>query len=115
MRGAVLAALAAATVLSSCGIPGRLGFGQGAGVTARSLPFHARLSSEGGRDFVVAVRAGGASVEQVRESARYYATRHCLLTWGRSDALWVTDPATGDWAARRDGDRLFLRGRCTGR
>lgn len=78
------------------------------------LPYRASLSrAEAPRSFTVRVTAGAASVDEVRESARMPATRHCLETYGGSDVNWVTDPASGDWAFARDGDFMVFSGRCT--
>ncbi|RVT83952.1 hypothetical protein DXV76_09580 [Rhodobacteraceae bacterium CCMM004] len=80
------------------------------------LPFDAAIAAgEERADFVVTVDAKGASLEQVRETARFEATRYCLLTFGQSDTAWVTD-ASGDWAtARGEGGSLSVQGRCRGR
>lgn len=81
------------------------------------LPFDARLDQgETWRDFTVTVRAPGADVPDIRESARFMATRHCLERSGFSEAIWAIDPASGDWAVARDKDgNPVLSGRCAGR
>lgn len=84
---------------------------------AVDLPFRAQLSTgETRRDVIVTVRAGGATLDDARESARYPATRHCVDRYGRSDVNWVLDPATGDWAVTRseNGD-LTVSGQCDAR
>jgi len=60
----------------------------------------------------VRARAGGATVEQVRESVRFRATRYCLPTYGGSDVEWTIDPETDDWAFTRDGSDMVFSGRC---
>ncbi len=88
----------------------------GGGQSAVALPFRAALArGEDRRDFAVRVRAGGATVDDVRESVRFPATRYCLTTFGGSDTRWVTDPATGDWAFARDGQDMIFNGRCVAR
>ena len=68
------------------------------------------------RDISVRVAdAAEASVEDVRESARFQATSYCLPTFGKSDAEWTEDAATGDWAFLRDGDDMIFTARCTAR
>jgi hypothetical protein len=95
---------------SACGLgdPGPRGVG---------LPFDARLNEgETARDFTVLVEAPGATLAQVRESARYEATRHCIDLSGFSTVDWTLDPATGDWAVIRTADgEPILSGRCTER
>ena len=81
-----------------------------------SLPYRAVLTKgEDRRDFAVRVRAGGVSVPDVRESVRFPATRYCLTTFGGSDTRWSIDPASGDWAFRRDGQDMIFNGRCVAR
>lgn len=113
MRAAVLF-LALLVPLSGCGTIGN--WFRGGAVADTALPFRARLGRGADRrDFTVSVAAGGATVPQVRESVRFEATRYCLNTFGGSDADWVLDPATGDWAFARDGEALVFSGRCTAR
>ncbi|MEQ8366436.1 MAG: hypothetical protein RIB61_06985 [Roseicyclus sp.] len=93
------------------------GIGRDRGPQVVGLPFNARLDTgETFRDFTVAVEAGGASLEDARESARFPATRHCTDRTGDSSVEWVMDAATGDWAFSRteDGD-LIVSGQCVGR
>jgi len=87
------------------------------GPRAAGLPYDARLDQgETWRDITIVVRAPGAPLVEVRESARYMATRHCLERSGFSAVDWVIDPATGDWAmARSADDEPILSGRCAGR
>lgn len=88
----------------------------GEGVAASALPYRASLKrGEDRRDVSVAVRASGATVEDVRESARFPVTRYCLSTFGGSDADWTIDPATGDWSFSRDGETMIFSARCTSR
>ena len=101
-------------MLAGCGVRDRL-FGTG-GQPDRALPFKAKLvRGEDRRDFQVQVKAGGATVDQARESVRFQATRYCIKRYGGSDADWQIDPATGDWAFTRNGDEMVFSGRCTTR
>ncbi len=104
-----------ALILSGCGVRERL-FG-GGGQADRALPFRTSITKgEDRRDFAVrVVRAGGVSVSDVRESARFEATRYCLTNYGGSDARWDIDLRTGDWAFSRDGSDMIFRGRCVAR
>lgn len=115
MRGFILHALMVALLggLSGCGLIRPL---TGEGVAGSALPFQSSLRrGEDRRNVTVAVRAGGASVEQVRESVRFPVTRYCLSTYGGSEAEWAIDPATGDWAFSRDGENMIFAARCTAR
>ncbi len=100
----IIPVLAAALSVSGCG-------------AEDDLPYPSSLSrAEDPRGFTVSVAAGAASVDDVRESARMPATRHCLETYGGSDVDWATDPATGDWDFIREGeggDLMVFSGRCT--
>lgn len=88
----------------------------GEGVSAVALPYSASISKgDDVRDLTVTVKANGASLEDVRESARFPVTRYCLTNYGGSDADWSLDPATGDWAFERDGEDMILTARCTTR
>ncbi|MFN6979505.1 MAG: hypothetical protein ACK4OP_15350, partial [Gemmobacter sp.] len=79
------------------------------------LPYRTRLTREADRrDIVIAVDNRGAGLDEVRESVRFEATRHCLATVGSSQTEWQTDAATGDWAYTADGARLVFRARCIG-
>ncbi len=107
-------------LVSGCGLASsvsdRIGLGGG---TVRELdqPYKATLSrGDDLRTFSVLVRAGGASLELARESARFPATRYCLEHFGASDIAWDIDTATGDWAMIVDdkGD-ITVAGRCTAR
>ena len=85
-------------------------------MAAAALPYKASLvRGEDGRDVTVTVKAGGVSVEDVRESARFPVTRYCISFYGGSDADWDIDPATGDWAFSREGDNMIFSARCTTR
>lgn len=113
LRVGIITLFAAALSLSACG--------QREGVTKREisnqLPYRAKLKApRKSREFEVTVRARGASLQQVRESARYPATEHCLKRYGVSDVDWDLDPVSGDWRIQRfsSGD-LVVSGRCTGR
>jgi hypothetical protein len=87
------------------------------GPRGAGLPYDARLAEgETWRAFTVQVRAPGAMLVQARESARYVATRHCLERTGFSEADWVIDTATGDWAvARTEDGEPIVTGRCAQR
>ena len=110
-----LCAVLCLALLSGCGLRERLF--QGAGQSATVLPYTAKLSrGEDRRNFVVTVRAAGdATLEDVRESARFPATRYCLNIFGGSVAEWELDPETGDWAVARTTESLSVNGRCTAR
>lgn len=100
-------------MLGGCGVRERL-FGDGQSPDA--LPFNAKLTKgDDRRDIAVRVRAGGVTVNDVRESVRFQATRYCLATYGASDTRWRIDPATGDWAFTREGQDMIFNGRCTAR
>lgn len=89
-------------------------FGGSSGV-ADALPFKAeRLRNDDPRLVEVAVRApADATVDAMRESARYPATVYCLKAFGNSATDWVIDPATGDWQVTRSAaDTAVFRGRC---
>ena len=102
------------SLLGGCGARERV-FGTSASA-AGELPFSAKLSrGEDRRDVAIRVRAGGVSVDAVRESVRFEATRYCLATYGRSDTVWAIDPASGDWAFQRDGQDMIFNGRCVAR
>ena len=95
-------------------LAGSSGFGgAGEGSPSAPLEFRARLQrGDDRRDFAVRARAGGATVDQVRESVRFQATRYCLPTFGGSESEWEIDPATDDWAFTRDGSDMIFSGRC---
>lgn len=111
-RGFLLCALALA--LSGCGLFGERNAAN-RGDTDRPLPFDAELSRGEDRAFFVAVEHEGNGVEALRESVRFEATKYCLLGFGGSDADWLIDPATDDWAFRQDGRELIFQGECTAR
>lgn len=117
-RGIVLAGmLGAVGLLPACdtiaGVGASVGLARKPQAETR-LPFAAKATQGAeGRDFTVAVRVpGGVGLADVRESVRHEATRHCLTTRGQSDADWVLDAATGDWAYVVQGDSLVFSGRC---
>lgn len=109
LRWLVAGVLVLAT--ASCGSIQRLRTGAS---SADALPYNARLSRGDGRSFTVSVASRGASIDAVRESVRFPATRHCMTRFGASDAVWRTD-AGGEWLAVSDGSRLRFAGRCTAR
>ena len=116
----VALALALTLPLAGCGwlsntfgsIGETFGFGDDGG-----LPFRASVDpGEDPRDLVVSVPApASVALEELRESARFPVTRYCLANYGTSEAEWVTDPATGDWAVTRTENGARLQARCTGR
>ena len=111
MRGVLFGLIAVS--LTGCSLIRPFG---GQGVSASPLPYSASISKgEDARDLTVTVKADGASLEDVRESARFPVTRYCLTNYGGSDADWSTDPATGDWAFQREGGDMILSARCTTR
>ena len=88
----------------------------GSDVSDRALSYRAKLTRGADRrDFLVSVSAGGVSVDDVRESARFPATRYCLKTFGGSDIDWLTNPDTGDWSFARDGQNMIFSGHCLAR
>ncbi len=107
--------IGAVLLLSGCaGVRERI-FGGGA-QSDTALPFWAQLTKgDDRRNIAVRVRAGGVSVDAVRESVRFEATRYCLSTYGASDTRWQIDPATGDWAFTRVGEDMIFNGRCVAR
>ncbi len=105
--------LGIAVMLSGCGLRDRI-FGDGQADTA--LPYRAKLTKgDDRRNITIRVRAGGVTVNDVRESVRFEATRYCIANYGGSDTRWLIDPATGDWAFSRDGQDMIFTGRCTAR
>ena len=103
-----------ALTLSGCGLRERI-FGTD-GTSDRALPYRASLArGEDRRDITVRVRAQNATVAQVRESARFQATRYCLTNYGGSETHWTLDARTGDWAFVQDGDEMVFTGRCVAR
>ena len=88
--------------------------GDAAGEAARPLPYRASFTrGEDRRDLTIRVQApASATVDQVRESARFEATRYCIPNFGGSDARWTIDPVTGDWAFTRDGNEMIFNARC---
>ena len=104
----------AALTLSGCGVV--RGWFNGDGVASDALPYRARLTKgEDARDLRISVNAPGATVDMVRESVRFEATRYCLKTYGGSDADWATDPVTRDWSFTRDSEAMVFAARCTAR
>ena len=89
----------------------------GEGVAAQALPYRAKVTrdAEDSRTVAVSVDAKQATLDQVRESARFPVTRYCLTFFGASEADWARDPSTGDWAFTRNGETLVLMARCTAR
>jgi hypothetical protein len=113
VRQAILVACVASVGLTGCGL---IRSTTGEGVAATALPYDASLErGEDRRDVTVTVRAGAATLADVRESARFPVTRYCLSSFGGSDADWARDPATGDWAFARRGQDMVLSARCTAR
>ena len=118
-----LSAVSLVLSLSGCGVfggeGGFLGLGglwDSDGSQAAGLPYRAKLSKgDDPRDMTLTVAAGGVTVEDVRESVRFRATRYCIETFGGSDTNWTMDPATGDWAFQRSGQDMIFSGRCTAR
>ena len=85
---------------------------RGTGAETR-LPYQASLRADRDGQLTVTVRAAGAGLAEVRESARYPVTRRCIERHGASAADWEVDPATGDWAFARDSaGSMVLRARC---
>ena len=107
------------TFLLVLGVAGCGLFGQREGRfagTEGQLPYSAKLATgEDKRDMRISVSAGAASVDAVRESVRFEATKYCLFRYGSSDADWVIDPLTNDWAFTRSGDTQTYSARCAAR
>ncbi|MFN3647585.1 MAG: hypothetical protein ACK4S2_13905 [Gemmobacter sp.] len=112
MRRAVLI-LGVALAVAGCSTLDRVNPFKRKDAAEASLPYRAALRADRDGALTVTVKAPGATVDMVRESVRYPVTRYCLLERGSSDADWVTDPATGDWAytATPQGDLTF-QARC---
>ena len=111
MRGIVLAGLVLA--VAGCSTLDRVNPFSRRAAPETALPYRAALRVEPGDVLAVTVKADGAGVDAVRESVRYPVTRHCLQNRGQSDADWVTDPATGDWAFVADASgNLTFRAKC---
>ncbi|MDP2085762.1 MAG: hypothetical protein Q8K20_11235 [Gemmobacter sp.] len=110
---AVVTLMVVGSVLAGCAVPDRLNpFGRRTAAEA-SLPFRAALRADRDGTLLVTVKAPGATVDAVRESVRLPVTRHCLLNRGSSDADWVIDPASGDWAYTVDAQgTLNFQARC---
>jgi hypothetical protein len=113
MRRALILGLGVAMVAGACNrIDIRSPIQRGSGAETR-LPHQASLRAERDGQLTVTVRAEGAGLAEVRESARYPVTRHCIDRHGASAADWEVDPATGDWAFARDSaGNMVLRTRC---
>lgn len=112
MRIILLVALAFG--VSACaGARERIGLG--VADSARKLPYKARtVRTDDSRVVNVTVVArDGASLDDLRESVRFQATRYCLFTFGASDADWKMDPATDDWAFTQNGETLTFEATCT--
>ncbi|RRH76394.1 hypothetical protein [Falsigemmobacter faecalis] len=111
-RGAVLVMiLGGALALSGCSRIASLNpFGSR---TTSDVPYAASLSDDRAGNLTVTVKAAGAGLDAVRESARMPVTEYCLRQHGSSAADWVMDGAGADWAATRNerGDLTF-RARC---
>lgn len=110
--------------LGACGLFGNRNPARNAD-TENQLPFRAKLNSDDAdaRNFIVSVDLGARrqpeasdeplTVDDLRESARFEATKYCILAFGGSDIDWVIDPQTDDWALNQQGDVLNFEGRCT--
>ena len=57
----------------------------------------------------------GVALDDFRESARYPVTRYCIANYGTSQADWVIDPQTKDWAVTFTENGALLQARCMGR
>lgn len=106
-RLVLLALIGAVAVTTGCGRFSRKT------ASERTLPYASAVKDQKDGTLVVTVKAGGASLDAVRESARYPVTSHCLTRRGSSDADWTIDPATGDWAySLDDKGTMTLGARC---
>jgi hypothetical protein len=92
------------------GVGRAFGFGDDGG-----LPFRGAVRpGEDPRDLDVTVTVPpNLPLAEFRESARFPVTRYCIETFGSSEADWVIEPATGDWAVARTETSAALRARCT--
>lgn len=108
----ILIPLVCATV-AGCATVDRLNpFGRKT-IAEAGLPYRAALRADKDGLLTVSVKAPGEQVAGVRESVRYPVTRHCIKQRGVSDADWVLDAATGDWAFTSDGQgTLTFQARC---
>ena len=112
MMRAVLILLVAG-VVAGCSAADRLNPFKRKTEAEAALPFRAALRREADDVLAVTVKADGAGLDAVRESVRYPVTRYCLTERGQSDADWVIDPATGDWAFVADASgNLTFRAKC---
>ncbi len=104
-------------VLAAIALTGCNSFGIGPDDTERSFAYKSSIAvGDNKEDITISVAAPvGVPLETVRESVRYQATRHCLKTFGDSDADWMIDPASGDWAFTRTPDAMIFRAQCQGR
>jgi hypothetical protein len=119
MRRVVLA-VAVALPLSGCGwlsngfgsVSEFFGYGGNAG-----LPYRATAASQDDpRNLVVTVPVGSSvALDDFRESARFPVTRYCIANYGTSQADWVIDPQTEDWAVTFTENGALLQARCMGR
>lgn len=117
--GIVVLSMAACGRVSS-GL-GRIGLGSGAvertSVEVEGQRFKARANPdrEDPRNFSVTVTPVAVNPEGAMDSARYQATRYCLLTYGGSDTDWVLGPDTPLTELSIADDTATLSGRCTQR
>jgi hypothetical protein len=88
------------------------GLGNNAG-----LPYRATVSEQDDpRNLVVTVPVGSTvALDDFRESARFPVTRYCIANYGTSQADWVIDPQTEDWAITLTERGALLQARCMGR
>jgi hypothetical protein len=88
------------------------GYGGNAG-----LPYRATVSKQDDpRNLVVTVPVGSSvALDDFRESARFPVTRYCIANYGTSQADWVIDPQTKDWAVTFTENGAILQARCMGR
>lgn len=108
--GVVLSVVAA---LAGCSTLDRVNPFNRKNAAEAGLPYRATLRADKDGTLTVSVKAPGEQVAGVRESVRYPVTRHCLKQRGVSDADWVMDTATGDWAYTSDGQgTLTFQARC---
>jgi len=111
MRGVLILVLV--STVAGCATVDRLNpFGRKK-IAEAGLSYRAALRADKDGLLTVSVKAPGEQVAGVRESVRYPVTRYCLKQRGVSDADWVLDAATGDWAYTSDGQgTLTFQARC---
>lgn len=77
------------------------------------LPYKTSLTAQkNAEEFVVSVKHKEKSIEEVRESVRFEATKYCLLKFGTSNINWKISQITQDWAFDSNSGKLIFSGQC---